>query len=67
MMLNVIVPFRAGKTSIQQVLFKNLPPKETFYLETTMRIIKHRIEFVVRTFLSYFHLDPHFSQHCYPS
>lgn len=48
----MIVPFRAGKTSIQQVLFKNLPPKETFYLETTMRIIKHQIEFVFRTVFS---------------
>ncbi|KAF9532469.1 Gtr1/RagA G protein conserved region-domain-containing protein [Crepidotus variabilis] len=38
---------RAGKTSIQQVLFKNLPPKETFYLETTMRIVKHRIDTVI--------------------
>jgi hypothetical protein len=43
---NVIISSRAGKTSIQQVLFKNLPPKETFYLETTMRIIQHRIELV---------------------
>ncbi|KAG6897155.1 hypothetical protein C0992_003742 [Termitomyces sp. T32_za158] len=32
---------RAGKTSIQQVLFNQLPPKQTFYLETTMRIVKH--------------------------
>lgn len=42
----MIVYSRAGKTSIQQVLFKNLSPKETFYLETTMRIVRHRIELV---------------------
>ncbi|TFK33215.1 Gtr1/RagA G protein conserved region-domain-containing protein, partial [Crucibulum laeve] len=38
---------RAGKTSIQQVLFNNLPPKQTFYLETTMRIAKHTIDTVI--------------------
>lgn len=38
---------RAGKTSIQQVLFNNLPPNQTFYLETTLRIVKHHIEFVL--------------------
>ena len=37
---------RAGKTSIQQVLFNDLPPKQTFYLETTMRIVKHAFECV---------------------
>jgi len=37
---------RAGKTSIQQVLFNNLSPKQTFYLETTMRIVKHTFECV---------------------
>lgn len=38
--------FRAGKTSIQQVLFNDLSPKQTFYLETTMRIVKHTFECV---------------------
>ncbi|KAH9481309.1 GTP-binding protein gtr2 [Psilocybe cubensis] len=38
---------RAGKTSIQQVLFNNLPPNQTFYLETTMRIVKHQIDTVI--------------------
>ncbi|KDR78844.1 hypothetical protein GALMADRAFT_244470 [Galerina marginata CBS 339.88] len=38
---------RAGKTSIQQVLFNNLPPNQTFYLETTMRIVKHSIDTVI--------------------
>ena len=42
--------FRAGKTSIQQVLFNNLAPKQTFYLETTLRIVKHQIEFVLSLF-----------------
>ncbi|PPQ92239.1 hypothetical protein CVT25_008921 [Psilocybe cyanescens] len=38
---------RAGKTSIQQVLFNNLPPNQTFYLETTMRVVKHSIDTVI--------------------
>ncbi|KAG5638484.1 hypothetical protein H0H81_012416 [Sphagnurus paluster] len=38
---------RAGKTSIQQVLFNNLGPKQTFYLETTMRIVKHNFDTVI--------------------
>ncbi|KAF8121762.1 Gtr1 raga G protein Gtr2 [Boletus edulis] len=33
--------YRSGKTSILQVLFKNLPSKQTFYLEPTMRVTKH--------------------------
>ncbi|EIW84298.1 Gtr1 raga G protein Gtr2 [Coniophora puteana RWD-64-598 SS2] len=32
---------RSGKTSIQQVLFNDLPPKQTFYLEPTMRVTQH--------------------------
>ncbi|KAG6374349.1 Gtr1 raga G protein Gtr2 [Boletus reticuloceps] len=32
---------RSGKSSILQVLFKNLPSKQTFYLEPTMRVTKH--------------------------
>jgi hypothetical protein len=35
---------RSGKTSIQQVLFNSLPPKQTFYLETTARIVKSTFE-----------------------
>ncbi|KAF8813346.1 hypothetical protein BYT27DRAFT_7180828 [Phlegmacium glaucopus] len=38
---------RAGKTSIQQVLFNSLPPKQSFYLETTLRIVKHPIDTVI--------------------
>jgi len=38
---------RAGKTSIQQVLFNNLSPKQTFYLETTMRIVKHAFDTII--------------------
>lgn len=38
---------RSGKTSIQQVLFENLPPKQTFYLEPTTRIIKHTYDTVI--------------------
>ncbi|KAG6900597.1 hypothetical protein C0993_007820 [Termitomyces sp. T159_Od127] len=38
---------RAGKTSIQQVLFNQVPPKQTFYLETTMRITKHQYDSVL--------------------
>jgi Gtr1/RagA G protein conserved region. len=37
---------RSGKTSIQQVLFNHLPPKQTFYLETTIRTLKHTFEYV---------------------
>lgn len=42
----LITLLRSGKTSIQQVLFNNLPPKQTFYLETTIRIVKHTFECV---------------------
>ncbi|TEB27062.1 Gtr1/RagA G protein Gtr2 [Coprinellus micaceus] len=38
---------RAGKTSILEVLFNQLPPKQTFYLETTMRIVKHQVDTVI--------------------
>ncbi|EKM78080.1 hypothetical protein AGABI1DRAFT_101345 [Agaricus bisporus var. burnettii JB137-S8] len=38
---------RAGKSSIHHVLFKDLPPKQTFYLETTMRIMKYPIDTVI--------------------
>ena len=38
--------WRAGKTSILNVLFNRLPPKQTFYLETTIRITKHIFEWV---------------------
>jgi len=38
---------RSGKTSIQRVIFDNLPPKQTFYLESTMRIAKHKVDTVI--------------------
>ncbi|TFK98592.1 Gtr1/RagA G protein conserved region-domain-containing protein [Pterulicium gracile] len=38
---------RAGKSSIQQVLFNNLAPKQTFYLESTMRIVKHTYDTII--------------------
>ncbi|KAJ7707440.1 Gtr1/RagA G protein Gtr2 [Mycena rosella] len=38
---------RSGKTSINEVLFNALPPKQTFYLETTMRIVKHTYDTVI--------------------
>lgn len=38
---------RAGKTSILEVLFNELAPKQTFYLETTMRVVKHSIDTVI--------------------
>lgn len=36
--------YRAGKTSIQEVVFNSVPPKDTFYLETTTSIRKMDIE-----------------------
>ncbi|KII85120.1 hypothetical protein PLICRDRAFT_94696 [Plicaturopsis crispa FD-325 SS-3] len=38
---------RSGKTSIKQVLFNDLAPKQTFYLEPTMRIEKHTLDTVI--------------------
>ncbi|KAI0046591.1 Gtr1/RagA G protein Gtr2 [Auriscalpium vulgare] len=38
---------RSGKTSIQQVLFNDVPPKQTFYLEPTARIVKHVYDTVI--------------------
>ncbi|KAF8632193.1 hypothetical protein AX15_001959 [Amanita polypyramis BW_CC] len=38
---------KSGKTSIQQVIFNNLPPKQTFYLESTMRIVRHSVDTVI--------------------
>ncbi|KAJ8474107.1 hypothetical protein ONZ45_g16062 [Pleurotus djamor] len=38
---------RSGKTSIQQVLFNNLSPKQTFYLEPTMRVVKHAYDTLI--------------------
>lgn len=37
---------RSGKTSIQEVLFNNLPAKQTFYLERTSRTTKYPYECV---------------------
>lgn len=42
---------RSGKTSIQQVLFNGMVPKETFYLDATMRIVKHTYEYVPVPFI----------------
>ncbi|PSS36779.1 hypothetical protein PHLCEN_2v1410 [Hermanssonia centrifuga] len=41
------VPRRVGKSSIQEVLFSNLPPKQTFYLEMTTRVTKHTFDTVI--------------------
>nr|GAT44340.1 predicted protein [Mycena chlorophos] len=38
---------RAGKSSVKEVLFNALPPKQTFYLETTMRVDRHVYDTVV--------------------
>ncbi|KAI6155230.1 Gtr1/RagA G protein conserved region-domain-containing protein [Pisolithus tinctorius] len=38
---------RSGKTSILQVLFKDLPPKQTFYLEPTMRVTRHTFDTII--------------------
>ncbi|RPD59584.1 hypothetical protein L226DRAFT_486983 [Lentinus tigrinus ALCF2SS1-7] len=38
---------RSGKTSIQQVLFNNLSPRETLYLETTTQSTKHYFDTVI--------------------
>ncbi|TFK27789.1 Gtr1/RagA G protein Gtr2 [Coprinopsis marcescibilis] len=38
---------RAGKSSILEVLFNDLPPKQTFYLETTMRITPRQVDSVI--------------------
>ncbi|KAG2040022.1 hypothetical protein BDR03DRAFT_949993 [Suillus americanus] len=38
---------RSGKTSILQVHFDDLPVKQTFYLEPTMRVAKHFIDIFV--------------------
>ncbi|KAJ3518538.1 hypothetical protein NM688_g9424 [Phlebia brevispora] len=38
---------RVGKTSIQEVIFKDLPPKQTFYLETTTRVTQLPVDTVI--------------------
>ncbi|KAH7884396.1 Gtr1/RagA G protein conserved region-domain-containing protein [Phlebopus sp. FC_14] len=38
---------RSGKTSILQVLFNNLPPKQVFYIEPTMRVTKHAFDTII--------------------
>jgi len=38
---------RSGKTSILQVLFKDLPSKQTFYLEPTMRVTKYPFDTLI--------------------
>ena len=39
---------RSGKTSIRQVLFDELPPKQSFFIEPTMQVTKHKYECVSR-------------------
>lgn len=58
--------WRAGKTSILNVLFNRLPPKQTFYLETTIRITKHVFEYVHHVSVLW---NPyrHIHQYSYPS
>ncbi|KAI0368817.1 hypothetical protein BV20DRAFT_947427 [Pilatotrama ljubarskyi] len=38
---------RSGKTSIRHVLFNNLSPRETLYLETTTHLTKHSFDTVI--------------------
>ncbi|KDQ57050.1 hypothetical protein JAAARDRAFT_35646 [Jaapia argillacea MUCL 33604] len=38
---------RSGKTSIHEVLFNNMQPKDTFWLETTTRVRKHHYDTVI--------------------
>ncbi|KAL1940261.1 hypothetical protein VTO73DRAFT_9213 [Trametes versicolor] len=38
---------RSGKTSIRQVLFNDLSPRETLYLETTTHLTKHTFDTVI--------------------
>lgn len=38
---------RCGKTSIQQVLFNGLPPKDAFFIEPTTKVVKTAYESVV--------------------
>ncbi|PAV16150.1 gtr1 g gtr2 [Pyrrhoderma noxium] len=35
---------RSGKTSIHQVLFEDLSPKQAFFVEPTTRLMKHKID-----------------------
>lgn len=47
-MLNVTIHVhRSGKTSIQQILFNDADPKQTFYFEPTIRIMKHKHEYAL--------------------
>lgn len=38
--------WRCGKTSIQEVLFKGLPPKDAFFIEPTTKVVKTAYESV---------------------
>ncbi|KAI0072758.1 hypothetical protein K474DRAFT_1650502 [Panus rudis PR-1116 ss-1] len=38
---------RSGKSSIYEFLFNGLPPKQTFYLEMTTRVMKHIYDTVI--------------------
>ncbi|EIM81519.1 uncharacterized protein STEHIDRAFT_66536 [Stereum hirsutum FP-91666 SS1] len=45
-----MLPFpvhRSGKTSIQQMLFNDADPKQTFYFEPTIRIMKHKHDTII--------------------
>ncbi|KAL5526553.1 GTR2 [Sanghuangporus sanghuang] len=35
---------RSGKTSVYQVLFENLKPKQAFFVEMTTRLTKHKVD-----------------------
>lgn len=43
---------RSGKSSIQRVVFHKMSPTETLFLESTSKINKDNIQYVVMTFLS---------------
>ncbi|EIN09988.1 hypothetical protein PUNSTDRAFT_33989, partial [Punctularia strigosozonata HHB-11173 SS5] len=38
---------RSGKTSIQQVLFHKMAPKQAFYVEPTQRITRHKYDTII--------------------
>jgi Ras-related GTP-binding protein C/D len=42
-----LIKYRSGKSSISSVVFHKLPPSETLYLETTTRIKKESMQYVV--------------------
>ncbi|KAI0635586.1 Gtr1/RagA G protein conserved region-domain-containing protein [Trametes polyzona] len=42
-----VPPPSSGKTSIREVLFNDLSPRETLYLETTTHLVKHTYDTVI--------------------